>query len=264
VIGNRSPLSRAGEPLKVALHLHLYYHEMGVEIFDQLKGIKSKIDLLISVTNSPAAEAVRSLFSRYSQGTIDVRVFENRGRDIGPFLTGFGDVILNRYDIVGHLHTKKSIGFGIGAQFLTPTFVESIASWRHFLYANLLGGEHAMADRIIQRLSTDEAIGLVFPDHPNIHGWGKNLSYAVDLAKRLGISALLPKTTFNFPVGCMFWAKTAALRPLFELGLTWDDYPLEPASYDGSLLHAIERILPFIAQSAGFRSAVTHVAGVTR
>jgi lipopolysaccharide biosynthesis protein len=103
-----------------------------------------------------------------------------------------------------------------------------------------------LGDRTLR--GADEAIGLVFPDHPNIHGWGKNLSYAVDLAKRLGISALLPKATFNFPVGCMFWAKTAALRPLFELGLTWDDYPLEPASYDGSLLHAIERILPFSAK----------------
>lgn len=121
-----------------------------------------------------------------------------------------------------------------------------------------------MADRIIQRLSSDEAIGLVFPDHPNIHGWGKNLSYAGHLAERLAISKLLPKTTFNFPVGSMFWARTAALKPLFELGLTWDDYPLEPAPYDGSILHAIERMLPFIAESAGFRSAVTYVAGVTR
>jgi lipopolysaccharide biosynthesis protein len=46
--------------------------------------------------------------------------------------------------------------------------------------------------------------------------------------------------------------------------LTWGDYPLEPAPYDGSILHAIERMLPFIAESAGFRSAVTYVAGVTR
>jgi lipopolysaccharide biosynthesis protein len=105
---------------------------------------------------------------------------------------------------------------------------------------------------------------LVFPDDPHILGWGKNLPYAVSLAQRLGVSEPLPRNTFNFPVGSMFWARTAALRPLFELGLSWDDYPEEPVPYDGSLLHAIERILPFVAESAGFRSAVTHVSGVTR
>ena len=114
-------VSRAGQSLKVGLHLHLYYHEMAQEIFDRLKGINSRIDLLISVANAPAAEAVQRLFSGYSRGTIDVRVFDNRGRDIGPFLTGFGEVILDRYDIIGHLHTKKSIGFGIDAESLTPS-----------------------------------------------------------------------------------------------------------------------------------------------
>ena len=72
------------------------------------------------------------------------------------------------------------------------------------------------------------------------------------------------KPTFNFPVGSMFWARTAALRPLLELGLGWDDFPEEPVPYDGSLLHAIERLLPFVVEGAGFRNAVTHVPGVTR
>ena len=103
-----------------------------------------------------------------------------------------------------------------------------------------------------------------FPDDPHLLGWGENLPYATDLARRLGIAEPLPATTFNFPVGSMFWARTAALRPLLELGLNWDDFPAEPVPYDGSLLHAIERLLPFVVERAGFRSAVTHVAGVTR
>ena len=264
VIRNASKVPRVEQSLRIGLHLHLHYQEMAQEIFDRLQGINSRIDLLVSVTSAPAAEAVQHIFSGYSRGTIDVQVFDNRGRDIGPFLTGFGEVILDRYDIIGHVHTKRSVGFGMNAQSITAASLESIAHWRRFLYANLLGGEHAMADRIIQRFSSDETLGLAFPDHPNIHGWGKNLSHVLDLAKRLGISELLPKTTFNFPVGSMFWARTAAIRPLFELDLSWDDYPEEPVPYDGSVLHAVERILPFVAESAGFRSVVTHVAGVTR
>jgi glycosyltransferase involved in cell wall biosynthesis len=264
VIHKASEAPRAEQSLRVGLHLHLYYHEMSGEIFERLRGVNRRIDLLISVTSLTAGEAVEQMFSRYSQGSIDVRVFENQGRDIGPFLTGFGKDILERYDIIGHVHAKNSAGRGNGAESLTPAFLESIAQWRRFLYANLLGGEHAMADTIIQRLSTDDTLGLVFPDDPHLLGWGENLPYALELARRLGIEGSLPKTTFNFPVGSMFWARTAALRPLFELGFTWDEYPKEPVPYDGSLLHAIERILPFVVESAGFRSAVTYVAGVTR
>ena len=252
------------QPLRVGLHLHLYHHEMSKDIFEHLRGIRSRIDLLISVTSKCAAEAVAQIFSAYSQGAIDVRVFENRGRDIGPFLTGFGDVILRRYEIIGHVHAKKSAGKAANGESLTPAFLESISQWRRFLYANLLGGKSAMADAIIQRFAREETIGLVFPDDPHLLGWGENLPYATDLARRLGIAEPLPATTFNFPVGSMFWARTAALRPLLELGLNWDDFPAEPVPYDGSLLHAIERLLPFVVEGAGFRNAVTHVAGVTR
>ena len=70
--------------------------------------------------------------------------------------------------------------------------------------------------------------------------------------------------TFNFPAGTMFWARTIALGPLFELGLSWDDYPAEPLPCDGSLLHAIERLLPCVAKNAGFRCVLTHVPGITR
>lgn len=262
----RAPAESSGahQSLRVALHLHLYHHEMSNEILECLRRTKSRIDLLISVTNQPAAEAVARIFSGWSRGVIDVRIFENRGRDLGPFLTGFGEVILGQYDVVGHLHTKKSAGKPTRRESLTPEFLESISQWKRFLYANLLGGESSMADTIVQRLSEDQTIGLVFPDDPNLLGWGENLPYAVDLARRLGIAERLPKTAFNFPVGSMFWARTAALRPLLELGLGWGDFPEEPVPYDGSLLHAIERLLPLVVEGAGFRNTVTHVPGVTR
>jgi lipopolysaccharide biosynthesis protein len=62
----------------------------------------------------------------------------------------------------------------------------------------------------------------------------------------------------------MFWARVESLRPLFDLKLTWDDYPNEPVPRDGTLLHAIERIFPQVVSSTGKTIAVTHVPGVTR
>jgi lipopolysaccharide biosynthesis protein len=42
-----------------------------------------------------------------------------------------------------------------------------------------------------------------------------------------------------------------------------EDYPPEPLPHDGTILHAIERLLPFVARHAGCRFATTHVPGVT-
>ena len=63
----------------------------------------------------------------------------------------------------------------------------------------------------------DDSIGSVFPDDPYIFGWTGNLPYALGLAARMGIArAELPKTTFNFPAGTMFWARTRALAALLN------------------------------------------------
>ena len=44
----------------------------------------------------------------------------------------------------------------------------------------------------------------------------------------------------DYPVGGMFWARVDALRPLFEAGLTADDFEAEPAGHDGTLAHAVD------------------------
>ena len=77
-----------------------------------------------------------------------------------------------------------------------------------------------------------------------------------------GIKVPLPPF-FEFPIGTMFWARVDALRPLFELKISRDEYPEEPVPDDGTILHALERLLPFVAQHVGYRLAVTHVPGVT-
>jgi lipopolysaccharide biosynthesis protein len=62
----------------------------------------------------------------------------------------------------------------------------------------------------------------------------------------------------------MFWVKPEAIRPLIELKLQHQDYPKEPVPDDGTILHAIERIIPTIVQHQGYKYATTYVAGVTR
>jgi len=60
-----------------------------------------------------------------------------------------------------------------------------------------------------------------------------------------------PATSF----GGAFWFRPAALKKLFEYPWEYEDFPEEPLSIDGTLLHAIERVYPFVAQDAGFYPA---------
>jgi len=243
-------------PLKdarVALHLHVYYPDLLPEMLGRLALNSVLPDLFVSVPNKDVEAKTRLLLERYEGRLVDVALVPNRGRDIGPFLTAFGKTLLDNYDFVGHLHTKKT-------KDLSDTAM--VEAWRSFLLENVIGGHTCMADIILGRMLADPSIGMVCPDDPNAVRWDKNKPYAEKLAQRLGI-APLPEH-FLFPVGSMFWARVEALRPCFELGLQWMDYPSEPLPYDGSILHALERIFGVCAARKPFRLVGTHVPGFVR
>ena len=119
-----------------------------------------------------------------------------------------------------------------------------------------------MMDKIINILYQEKDTGLVFPDDPHCAGWDKNLHVARVLARRMQINNLPEQ--FCFPIGTMFWVKNGALEDLYNLKLSWSDYPEEPIEYDGTMLHSIERLIPIVAQNKGFSYRLTHVQGVYR
>jgi glycosyltransferase involved in cell wall biosynthesis/SAM-dependent methyltransferase len=244
--------------VRIALHLHIYYPDLLPEMLDRLNENRVRPDLFVSIPAESVQEKVQGLlFDNYSGKVIDIQVVPNRGRDIAPFLTTFSGHFVDRYDMVGHLHTKKT----------AAVEDESIGKdWHLFLMENLLGGKGNMADIILGHLTSDRSIGIIFPDDPNVEpyvaGWGQNKPYAEALGQQIGLNNF--PEHFLFPIGTMFWARVEALRPLFDLRLNWQDYPAEPLPYDGSMLHALERLLPFVVAKQGFRSVLTNVLGITR
>ena len=239
-----------------ALHAHFHYPELAQDLVRRIAPRGPRCDLLLSTDEAGKVEILQAAAADYSRGEVKIRMVPNRGRDIGAFLTGFGDDIVGRYEIIGHVHGKRSLHGGG----LDPFFGER---WREFLWQNLIGGRDRSMDIVLAHLADDPKLGLVFPEDPYLHGWDGNTAVAEKLAARMGMTELLPPY-FDFPTGTMFWARTAALKPLFALGLGWEDYPREPAANDGTILNAIERLLPLVARHAGYRFATTHVPGVTR
>ncbi|MEZ2354071.1 rhamnan synthesis F family protein [Caballeronia sp. RCC_10] len=253
VITEHKPAKAIHEGTRVALHVHAFYADLLMDMMNALNRNGLRPDLFVSIGEATDSAQVDSALRLYTGRVAEVSVVPNKGRDIGPFLTQFGQTFADGYDIVGHLHTKKTVDLE----------TESVGkNWYRFLLLNLLGDGRKMADIIVSQLANDASLGLVFPDDPHEVGWGKNRTFAEPLAQRLNIDPL-PRH-FTFPVGTMFWAKTDALRPLFDLRLGWQDYPAEPLPYDGSMLHALERLLPFVVAKQGYRIAASNVSGVSR
>ena len=239
-------------PGQVALHIHVFYPELLAPMLERLAQNQLQPDLFLSFSDPTLAPAIRQTLATHGLQA-SLQAVPNRGRDIGPLLSELGRHLDQAYAFHGHLHTKKSVLIDGG----------TAARWREFLLMNLLGDAgRPMADRILSTMQAEADLGLVFPDDPGCLGWTENRSHAEALAARLQLPNL--PEAINFPVGTMFWARQGALTSLYELGLAWDDYPEEPLGYDGTMLHAIERLLPQVCLASGQRYAVTHVPGFSR
>jgi glycosyltransferase involved in cell wall biosynthesis len=237
---------------RTAIHAHFYYPELIDDFLAKLAVNDARCDLLLSTNDKDKAAMLRAATSEFSRGRVVIRVVPNRGRDIAPLITAYGQEILQDYDIVGHLHGKRSLG-------VHPTLGEN---WREFLWQHLLGDFYPMMDIVLEHFAQDERLGLIFAEEPHLTDWSGNFELAQKLAARAGLDQTFP-AFFEYPVGTMFWLRPRALRPLLDLELGWDDYPEEPIANDGTILHALERLIPFAANKQGLTWVTTHVPGVT-
>lgn len=244
----------SGGQQRIALHIHAYYPDMLADIIHRLHLNQTRPDLYVSVPGPAQQAAAGELLAGY-QGTVSaIEVVPNRGRDIGPFLSTFGDRLARHYALIGHVHTKRS----------PHAERRVIDQWRVFLMENLLGGEHggAMLDRIAAQMAAHPEWGLAFADDPLLLGWDGNLQCAQLLASIMGVGTLPEQ--FVFPAGTMFWIKPQALQPFLDLDLGYDDYPDEPLPIDGSVLHALERLFGVVPQAKGLQNALVSVPGLSR
>lgn len=237
---------------RIAIHIHAYYLDELTDIVTRimLNNCSRNVFFLVSTT-SDNFDSVKELFAKNHLKCL-VRISDNIGRDYGPFLTLFNDCI-SSFEIIGHVHTKKSVG--LDGQF--------VRRWKDSMLSALLGsseksGAINMLDRNLTYMEKHRDVGLLFPDHRHVCGWNLNKLAVSNLIKRIGVD--IPNLTslnqFNFPVGSMFFARYDAIKSLFVL--TNDDFPSEPLAYDGTILHAIERILPFLSNLNNYRNVCVY------
>jgi 23S rRNA U2552 (ribose-2'-O)-methylase RlmE/FtsJ len=233
--------AQCSAPGKIAIVLHAFYPDLLPEYLIYLENIPFSSDLYISTTSEKDADAVRSLIPSWRRGRLEIKVVPNRGRDIAPKLVSFAN-IYDHYEYVLFLHTKKSPHSPVGSE------------WRQFLLSNVLGSERVVRD-IFYLFHRYPKLGMISPQHWDevraFVNWGYDYPMAAWLCEKMGVQ-LSRDMVLDFPSGSMFWARTAALRPLLQVGLTTSDFPEEMGQVDGTLAHAIERLMLTICEHAGY------------
>jgi rhamnosyltransferase len=238
-------------PPRIAVMAHVYYPDMLDEMAFHWSHIPVKHDVHITTATPEAKQLIENRLAATPhplRERTEIRVVDNRGRDISAWLVGQRDILLDgNYDLVCRLHSKKS-----------PQFPYALS--RHFkehLYENLLASGPYVT-RLLQLFADEPCLGIVMPPAINLgsdtlgNGWYTNHLGATSLAHSLNIGVPFDDFTPLAPYGSMFWARPAAIGLLAERGFGWTDFTDNSGYREGDLPHVLERLIVYAAHEAGY------------
>lgn len=242
----RSGMSTINEH-EVALLIHLYYVDTIEKYIQYIKNVPEKVDLFFTISSDEIEKALSEKLKGISQNCRFIYK-ENRGRDISALLVAARKELLN-YQYIGFIHDKKA---------KKEYHRKDIEEWIYCLWENMLGSE-VYIENIIYKLKEENSIGLLTPPIPIMehfdfcyaNTWKLNYHNVNNLAKKLLIECDLDEKKPPIALGTVFWAKRSAIEKLLRFDWKYSDFDMEPLADDGKISHAIERILPFVAQDAG-------------
>jgi hypothetical protein len=240
-------------PPPTALHMHVYYLDQLSELLDRLESNTFRPDLYITHPYSIATDEIRGPLIEREMLYATIAAVPNRGRDLAALLYSL-QLFDKHYEIIGHVHTKESKDVADR---------DVVALWKDFLFENTIGGQHGTIDTIVSYFQQRPEVGLVVPADSGIIGWGINGAWGELLSYKVGIS-FDEFDHFDFPIGSMFWARHGVYAVLRSLGLSIYDFPPEPLPYDGTIAHALERLIGLIPSSIGLETARIRMPGTFR
>lgn len=222
-----------------ALVLHLHYTDLLEEILPFLHNAAGA-DLFVSLPLSTPADIAERLLADFPNARLTC--FENRGRDVYPFLELLRTMTDLGYEYCCKVHSKKSMHRTDGHQL------------RNDAFRSLLGSPSVVADHLTM-LRKGSPVGLIAP-HGSVLDLAEpsrvtfNRRWLEILSTRIGLVGVADNPNSRFIAGTMFWCRLSALAPLLALDLTREQFEDEAGQSDGTLAHAVERIIgPVLAKS---------------
>lgn len=238
---------------KVALFIHIYYVDELKNMEPYIRSMPDEADIYVTTQTEEKKQQIDSYFKSYPN-KVSVKLVQNRGRDVSALLIT-GRELIKEYDYICFIHDKKV------TQEKPGTVGEGFA---YICYKNVLESRKYV-ENILSLFENNHHLGILCPPKP-LHGpyvlgllldWEMNYANTEKLLSDLEIK--VPMDQYKLPIaphGSCFWFRTDAVRKLFEYDWKYEDFPEEPLPVDGTISHAIERCYAYVAQDAGFYTAV--------
>lgn len=254
------PLNRCLSEIKkesVLIIAHLHYTEKFDECMKYLFNIPPGMDVTVSSSNPEIIGLLRKYQTRVRANCRIVKK-ENRGRDISSLLVACREHIL-KYQYVCFVHDKKE---------KDKSNVKDADYFMRCLWENTLGSE-VYIKNIIRIFQENPSLGVMLPPEPigasipyiHMNTWEANFPLMQSLAAKLRLNCDLDERKKPLSLGTAFWARTDSLEKLFRTGWKYEDFDEEPLANDGTISHAIERSLAYVAQDAGYDTGIVMTDG---
>jgi lipopolysaccharide biosynthesis protein len=227
---------------RIAVVVHAFYPEIWPEVVEYISNISEGFDLYVSLVHECSENIEQDIIRQFPFA--NVLVFPNHGRDVFPFTEFLNAGVLDEYELVCKIHTKRSLHRADGD------------AWRQSLYNGLLGTKQ-LVDDICAHMRADPDVTMVVPDGYiyDAQYMGSNAEALVALTERIELEFDINKMLF--PAGNMFWISATVVQFLKALRLTVYDYELEEGQLDGTKGHAIERFAGVACTAAAQKMITT-------
>lgn len=234
----------------VAVIVYLYYEDSLEKYLPYVDKIPEKISIYIVSSNEELCQPTLEYIHLNKNKKIKLIRKKNRGRDISALLVACREICMeHKYFCFVHDKKKKEI---------VPA--ADFDLWIENLWGNSLAGEKYISN-VLNIFETNNKIGILAPPEPigtymnawyTNNSWGKiNFKLACQLAKELQLNCDLDIQKSPITLGTVFWARSDALKKLFEKEWKYEDFDDEPLGEE-TISHAIERIFGYVAQDAGY------------
>ena len=231
---------------KMCIIINLYYTDSAQFYIEYINRIPVEIAVYIYSSKPEMLEICRDKVKREN---VFFELKENRGRDVSALLVAAKEVVEN-FEIFCFIHDKAS---------KTVYLMEDTDRWISNLWENMLHDEDYIY-RVAERFQENEGTGLLIPPEPlgefirafYCTAWGNNFEKTEKLLNQLNSEPELSRTESPSALSTVFWARRTALRKLLDVSWKYDDFPEEPMPEDGTISHAIERSVEYVAEEAGY------------
>ena len=233
--------------MKIAVHLHVFYKDLLPDYLEKLNNLEG-CDYDLFVTTTHKDDEIESIVKDFNPKAI-VKIVENNGYDIGPFVDFLHQINLNDYDYILKLHTKNSkgksmvrLGFlRINRELWAKKLVDPIVGTKEIFQHNL------------SFLNMEPQIGMIADWALVVSVKGHSIKSLYDWflneAKKLKLKHV---EKAKFVAGTMFLARANIFQVIKDNYTVNSFEQTNPNENDGTKAHLLERLLGAIVYSNGY------------